>query len=128
MHSSLWRLTVHDEFSSAHALRHYHGKCESLHGHNYTVELTVEGRTLTHDTEFLVDFSVLKDLLKEELARLDHTNLNDISPFDTINPTSENLARYLYQKIKQNLKDIPVHLYSVTVGETSRQSATYKEE
>lgn len=128
MPTSLWRLTVREEFSSAHALRHYQGKCESLHGHNYSVEMTVEGRTLTQNTEFVADFTTLKKILREELTKLDHKNLNDLSPFDTVNPTSENLARYLYQKLKQNLKDIPVRLYSVTVGETARQSATYMEE
>ena len=60
MSKSLWRLTVRGEFASAHALRHYQGKCESLHGHNYSVEMVVEGETLTPDTELVVDFTVLK--------------------------------------------------------------------
>ena len=127
MPASLWRLTIREEFAAAHALRHYQGKCETLHGHNYAVEMIVEGRTLTPDTELVVDFTLLKKELRSELALLDHQNLNELSPFDTVNPSSENLARYLYQKLKQRLKDMPVHMYSMSVGETARQSATYME-
>ena len=127
MPASLWRLTIREEFAAAPALRHYQGKCETLHGHNYAVEMIVEGRTLTPDTELVVDFTLLKKELRSELALLDHQNLNELSPFDTVNPSSENLARYLYQKLKQRLKDMPVHMYSMSVGETARQSATYME-
>ena len=127
MSRSLWRLTVRGEFASAHALRHYQGKCESLHGHNYGVEMVVEGETLTADTELVVDFSVLKKELRAELALIDHVNLNEYAPFDSINPSSENLARYLYRQMKDRLKDMPVRLYSMTVAETAIQSATYME-
>jgi 6-pyruvoyltetrahydropterin/6-carboxytetrahydropterin synthase len=124
---SLWRLTIRGEFAAAHALRHYQGKCEALHGHNYSVEMIVEGKTLTKDTELIVDFSLLKKELRAELAEIDHVCLNEIPPFDTINPSSENLARYLYLKMKNRLKDMPLTMYSMTVGETAQQSATYQE-
>ena len=127
MSKSLWRLTVRGEFASAHALRHYQGKCESLHGHNYSVEMVVEGETLTPDTELVVDFTVLKKELRAELGLIDHVNLNEYSPFDTVNPSSENLARYIYRNMKARLADMPVRLYSLTVGETAMQSATYME-
>ena len=127
MSRSLWRLTVRGEFASAHALRHYQGKCESLHGHNYAVEMVVEGETLTPDTELVVDFSILKKELRTELGLIDHVNLNEYPPFDTINPSSENLARYLYHRMKVRLSEMPVRLYSLTVGETAMQSATYME-
>ena len=127
MSRSLWRLTVRGEFASAHALRHYQGKCESLHGHNYAVEMVVEGETLTHDTELVVDFTVLKKELRAELALIDHVNLNEYPPFDTVNPSSENLARYLYRNMKVRLAAMPIRLYSLTVGETAMQSATYME-
>ncbi len=123
----LWQLTVRGEFSSAHALRHYQGKCENMHGHNYAVEVSVEGGRLTPDTELLMDFSVLKALLKEELDRLDHADLNLVPPFDAINPSSENLARYLWQRLAPRLADTPARLHSVTVSEKSAQSATYRE-
>jgi len=128
MKKALWRLTIREEFASAHALRHYQGQCESLHGHNYSVEMVVQGETLTPDTELVVDFTVLKKELREELALIDHRYLNEYPPFDHINPSSENLARHLYQKLKLRLKDMPVTLYSMTVGETARQSATYMEQ
>ena len=127
MSRSIWRLTVRGEFASAHALRHYQGKCESLHGHNYAVEMVVEGETLTPDTELVVDFSILKKELRTELGLIDHVNLNEYPPFDTVNPSSENLARYLYRKMKVRLSEMPVRLYSLTVGETAMQSATYME-
>ena len=127
MSKSLWRLTVRGEFASAHALRHYQGKCESLHGHNYSVEMVVEGETLTLDTELVVDFTGLKKELRTELALIDHVNLNEYPPFDTVNPSSENLARYIYRNMKARLAEMPIRLYSVTVGETAMQSATYME-
>ena len=127
MSRSLWRLTVRGEFASAHALRHYQGKCESLHGHNSSVEMVVEGETLTPDTELVVDFTVLKKELRAELALIDHVNLNEYPPFDTVNPSSENLARYLYRNMKVRLAAMPIRLYSLTVGETAMQSATYME-
>ena len=127
MSRSLWRLTVRGEFASAHALRHYQGKCESLHGHNYSVEMVVEGETLTPDTELVVDFTVLKKELRAELALIDHVNLNEYPPFDTVNPSSENLAHYLYRNMKVRLAAMPIRLYSLTVGETAMQSATYME-
>ena len=127
MSHALWRLTVRGEFASAHALRHYQGKCESLHGHNYSVEMVVEGETLTEDTELVVDFTVLKKELRAELALIDHVNLNEFPPFDTVNPSSENLARYLYRNMKRRLAEMPIRLYSLTVGETTMQSATYME-
>lgn len=127
MKRSVWRLTIRGEFASAHALRHYQGKCESLHGHNYAVEMVVEGETLTPDTELVVDFTVLKKELRAELASIDHVNLNELPPFDAINPSSENLARYLFQRMKERLAAMPVRMYSMTVGETAVQSATYME-
>ena len=127
MARSLWQLTVREGFSSAHALRHYQGKCENLHGHNYLAEIVVEGENLTKDTELVTDFSVLKKILREELAKIDHCNLNEVSPFDTINPSSENIARYLWQRIYPRLQEYPVTLYSVSISEKSAQTATYRE-
>ena len=82
MSKKIWRLTVRDEISAGHALRHYEGKCERLHGHNFAVELTVEGDKLTENVELLLDFKVLKRALKEELALLDHQIINEVPPFD----------------------------------------------
>lgn len=127
MAKSVWKLTIRGDFAAAHALRHYQGKCEALHGHNYFVEMVVKGETLTEDTELVADFSELKKELRAELATLDHTYLNELPPFDTINPSSENLARYLYGRMKERLSALPVSMDSLTVGETPLQSATYQE-
>ena len=124
---SSWRLTVRAAFSAAHALRHYKGKCERLHGHNYNVEISVEGQSLTPDTGLLMDFGDLKSLLRSELAPLDHSFLNELPPFDQINPSSENLARHIWHGIAPKLPG-GVKLTSVTVSETPEQSATYSED
>lgn len=125
--ASLWRLTVRSEFSSSHALRHYQGKCESLHGHNFSVEATVEGDKLSKPVEYLVDFSYLKKALNTVLDSIDHKDLNSTPPFDVLNPTSENLARYIYQEMAPVIAEHGVRMYSVTVGEKSTQCATYLE-
>ena len=123
----LWRLAVRSEFSAAHALRNYRGKCEALHGHNFSVELVVEGESLQDGTELLVDFALLKARLNTVLEALDHSLLNASAPFDAINPTSENLARHIWQSLAQSMEEPGVRLHSVTVGEKAGQSATYLE-
>lgn len=123
----LWQLTVSDSFSAAHALRHYQGKCERLHGHNFTVDVTVEGEQLEADTEMLLDFTVIKGHLKAALAGLDHRELNATPPFDRQNPSSENLARHIYRLMAAALGTGPVRLVSVRVAEKPGQSATYRE-
>ena len=128
MSSAFWRLTVRSEFSAAHALRHYQGKCENLHGHNFSVEAVVQGGVLTPDTELLVDFSLVKGDLKSVLDGLDHRVLNETPPFDRINPSSENLSRHIYQRLAPLAAKRGVRLHSVTVGEKAAQSATYFED
>lgn len=129
----IWRLTVRDEFSAGHALRHYEGKCERLHGHNFAVELTVEGERLETGTEILLDFKLLKQTLKAALEELDHRILNEVPPFDGINPSSENLSRHIWQQVARLLAAHPhpqvraVRVYSVSVSEKGAQTATYLE-
>ena len=127
MVKSIWRLAVRSEFAAAHALRHYKGKCESIHGHNFSVEAVVEGDTLTRDTELLADFSDLKRDLKAVLDTLDHKDLNTSPPFDVINPSSENLARYIYRALEPHVLARGVRMHAVTVSERGPQSATYME-
>lgn len=128
MKKSVWYLTVRGEFSAAHALRHYQGKCENMHGHNYGAELTVRGEKLSSDTELAMDFSEMKKIFREVLDQLDHHILNETPPFDVINPSSENLARYIWKQLEPRLAHSSVELYSVTVSEKNAQSATYREE
>ncbi|ABM28733.1 6-carboxytetrahydropterin synthase QueD [Nitratidesulfovibrio vulgaris] len=127
MGKPVWRLTVRSEFCASHALRHYEGKCENLHGHNFAVEAVVEGDRLSPGTEIVLDFKVLKGELNTVLDLLDHHNLNEVPPFDTINPSSENLARFIYTALAPRLAPHGVRMHAVTVSEKAAQSATYME-
>ena len=127
MTQPIWRLAVLSEFAAAHALRHYKGKCESIHGHNFSVEAVMEGDTLTEDTELLADFSDLKRDLAAVLDTLDHKDLNTTPPFDVINPSSENLARHIYRELAPRVAERGVRMHAVTVSERGPQSATYME-
>lgn len=122
----MYELTTEREFSAAHCLRGYQGACARLHGHNYRVLVTVRGEQLD-ELGMLVDFGDLGDVCAEVLDELDHANLNDIAPFDRINPTSENLARYIYERIAGRLPE-QVRLSAVTVYESARSWARYSED
>ncbi|MFN3406518.1 MAG: 6-carboxytetrahydropterin synthase QueD [Caldimicrobium sp.] len=123
----MYRLKVKDTFSSAHFLRNYQGACENLHGHNWTVELIVEGEKL-NDIEILIDFKELKGILKEVLEELDHRLINELPYFQEKNPSSENLAYFIFQRVREKLTTYPhIKVKEVTVYETERASATYSE-
>jgi len=123
----VFRLTVIDSFASAHQLREYEGQCENLHGHNWRVEIVVEGREL-NPQGLLLDFKDLKRTLKGILDELDHTFLNEHPYFKDRNPTSENLAFYIFREMEGALKTYPgVRVKSVTVWESDRAGATYSE-
>ncbi|MGH9355608.1 MAG: 6-carboxytetrahydropterin synthase QueD, partial [Terriglobia bacterium] len=111
-------------FSAGHALRHYKGKCENVHGHNYRVRVTVAGENLDQ-AGLLVDFSDLKTDLRCIADCFDHQFLNDLEPFDKINPSAENLAKYFHDFIAARLQLRGIQLRSVTVWETDSSSATY---
>jgi len=127
MGSGRWRLTVREEFSASHQLRQYQGKCEAMHGHNFGVEVSIEGERTDERTGMLLDFKVLKDVTREAVGLLDHKHLNDLEPFTSENPSSEHLARFLFREIEQRLTGYAVRLCEVTVAEKSSQSATYFE-
>ena len=122
----MYRLTVRDEFSAAHFIEEYPGKCERVHGHNWRVEVTVCTQQL-NELGLAIDFRVMKQVLKAVLERLDHYNLNQVEPFNTINPTSENLAKYILQEFRKLITAEGIEVASVTVWENDRSSATYSE-
>ncbi|MBG0791139.1 MAG: 6-carboxytetrahydropterin synthase QueD [Desulfovibrionaceae bacterium] len=122
-----WRLTITQDFSSSHQLRNYGGKCENMHGHNFGVEVAVEGDRLDERVEYLVDFKEIKRRTKDVLDRLDHKHLNDVPPFTEINPSSENLARFIYRELAGNMPE-NVRLAEVSVSEKDSSKATYWEE
>ena len=92
-----WTLEVQEEFSASHQLRNYGGKCERMHGHNFGVRVVVEGEELAPDTGLLIDFKVLKTKLRDVLTVLDHRHLNEVPPFDDCNPSSENIALFIFK-------------------------------
>ena len=119
----MYQLHIETHFSSAHNLRGYQGKCEKLHGHNYIVEVEVSGDELD-GTGILADFKVIKKLCKKVTERLDHGYLNEIEPFDRINPTTENIARHLCEAIQDELP-AGLRATSVTCWESEKCGAKY---
>jgi 6-pyruvoyltetrahydropterin/6-carboxytetrahydropterin synthase len=118
----MYSLKVEGTFSSAHNLRGYKGKCEDLHGHNWRVEISVKSKDLDH-IGMVLDFKYLKNKLNVVLEKMDHKYLNKLIFFKKINPTSENIAKYIYNELKTRI----ALLKSVTVWENSTSSATYEE-
>jgi 6-pyruvoyltetrahydropterin/6-carboxytetrahydropterin synthase len=122
----MFEVTVEETFAAGHALRNYHGKCESLHGHNYRIQATLQGAELD-STGLLVDFVQVKKLMQTVVDRLDHQFLNDLTPFDKLNPSAENIAKYFYDEISGGLNhDSRVTLHRIRIWETDTTSATYR--
>jgi 6-pyruvoyltetrahydropterin/6-carboxytetrahydropterin synthase len=122
----VYELTIKASFSAAHSLRDYEGPCSRLHGHNWAIEVAVSGEAL-QPNGILVDFAEVKKAASEILSRLDHTNLNETPPFDKINPTSENLARWLYQQMGQRVSVGGLKITRVNVREAETSCASYFE-
>ncbi len=122
----MYKISVEQHFDAAHALRGYEGKCESLHGHRFKVVVKVKASKLD-DIGLAYDFIELKGKLKAILEQFDHTSLNDVPPFDKINPSSENIASTIYNELKPELKDAPVTLSSVEVWESPESGVEYRE-
>jgi 6-pyruvoyltetrahydropterin/6-carboxytetrahydropterin synthase len=121
----MYRLKVSAGFAAAHYLREYKGKCENLHGHNWKVEATVSSPTLD-GCGMVIDFGELKRILGELVAGLDHRCLNEHPDFQVMNPTSENLARYLAGALAAALAGRPLRVDSVAVEETAGSIAVYE--
>jgi 6-pyruvoyltetrahydropterin/6-carboxytetrahydropterin synthase len=121
----MYEVTVEETFAAGHALRNYQGKCENLHGHNYRIQVTLQGAELD-SIGLLVDFVQVKKLLQTVVDRLDHQFLNDLAPFDKLNPSAENIARYFYDEIRAGLNHGGrVTLRQIKIWETDTTSATY---
>ena len=118
----MFEIKVKATFSSAHNLRNYRGKCEHLHGHNWNVEAVFAYKSLDADG-MAIDFREAKSVLKDSVEDLDHSYLNDLSSFKKVNPTSENIAKFIYDRIEKRNKRIK----SVSVWENENSCATYSE-
>jgi 6-pyruvoyltetrahydropterin/6-carboxytetrahydropterin synthase len=123
----MFEVSVDETFSAGHALRGYKGKCENPHGHNYKVRVTLEGEQLD-SIGLLYDFVHLKQILHTLIGAMDHRYLNDQAPFDAINPSAENIAKYIYDGSVEKMRELqhPPRISSITVWETDTTSATYR--
>ena len=121
----MFEITVEKHFEAAHYLRGYKGKCENVHGHRYKVVVKIEAGKL-NDIGLAYDFTDLKRHLKDILDRYDHTCLNDIKPFDKINPSAENIAAAIFKELKKKLAAAPVKLTAVEAWESPEQGVSYK--
>jgi len=121
----MYEIEIIAGFSAAHLLREYKGKCEHLHGHNYKVYVTVQAESVGHGG-MVMDFGDLKRITAAVLEPLDHAFLNEIAPFDTMEPSAENIASYLFQQIASKLPDQGGKLSSVAVCESDTAKATFR--
>ena len=121
----MYEVSVEQHFDAAHYLREYQGKCESLHGHRFRVILKVQSSKL-NKIGLAYDFTELKKQLASVLSRFDHTCLNDVPPFNKINPSSENIAAIIYKEVKAKLAGSPVNMSCVEVWESPESWITYR--
>ncbi len=123
----MFEVTVEAGFSSGHYLRNYRGKCENPHGHNYKVLVTLAGEELD-GAGLLLDFKLLKQVVRPVVERLDHQMINDLEPFTTLNPSAENLARYFFEQTSARLEEMTagrVRVKDCTLYETDTSFARY---
>ena len=120
----MFELNVEDEFASAHFLRKYKGKCERMHGHNYRVQVSIKAEKL-NKIGLAIDFGEIKAELKKVMEILDHNVLDELPAFKKINPSAENIAKYIFDCLNKTLKRKNIRLAKVTVWETARASASY---
>jgi len=120
----MFKIKIISYFSGAHSLRNYKGKCESLHGHNWKVETVVKSNKLDK-AGMVMDFSHLKEITNDILNKLDHQYLNELDYFKSHNPSSEELARYIFERLKEPVAQKGCVLEEVSVWETESSCATY---
>jgi 6-pyruvoyltetrahydropterin/6-carboxytetrahydropterin synthase len=119
-------LKIVTDFASAHSLRDYPGDCSRLHGHNWQVEVMVSSQVLD-ESGIAIDFREIKKQTKAVVKRLDHQYLNEIEPFDVLNPTAENIAKYFFDEICILINDENIKVKEVLIWETPRSAVTYSE-
>jgi 6-pyruvoyltetrahydropterin/6-carboxytetrahydropterin synthase len=123
----MYELKIEDHFASAHNLREYEGECENLHGHNWKIEVVVRTKTLNR-IGLAIDFKELKELTSEIVDSLDHRYLNELPQFTKINPSSENIARYIYEELNKKLQETGTWVHKVTAWESEKACASYLED
>lgn len=125
--SSIYTLKILADFASAHTLRDYPGDCSRMHGHNWKIEVEVTATAL-NSHGMGMDFKTIKTATRKLAKTLDHRYLNDIPPFDTVNPTAENIAQYFYQSLSKTINIETAKISGVTLWETDRACVRYSED
>jgi 6-pyruvoyltetrahydropterin/6-carboxytetrahydropterin synthase len=120
----MYEIKILTQFAAAHRLEHFQGKCESLHGHNWKVEVSLVGERLDK-AGLLLDFGEVKARTQELLDEIDHQYLNELPPFQNQNPSSENLARYLFTRLSASLNREGLKISRVSVWESDSSCASY---
>ncbi len=123
----MFEVSVDEQFAAAHNLRNYKGKCENLHGHNYKVRITLAGPQLD-EVGLLYDFVHLKQVIQGVIRSLDHKYLNELKPFDVLNPSAENIAKHIYDETSKQMHETPngAGITRITVWESDVTAATYR--
>ena len=122
----MFEISVEETFAAGHALRGYHGKCENPHGHNYRLRITLRGPQLD-SAGLLYDFVHLKQVIHTVVEGVDHKFLNDQAPFDVLNPSAENIAKYFYEELTKQMRGTAngAAITRVDVWETDTTCASY---
>ena len=120
----MYEVTIIKSFSAAHLLSQIGGKCEELHGHNFKVEVKVAAPNL-NESGLLIDFRVVKKWLNEILDQMDHKHLNELPYFAGINPSAENIAKYIYSEMKLKAEQSEVKVACAKVWESENAAVTY---
>ncbi|BAW80097.1 6-pyruvoyl tetrahydrobiopterin synthase [Candidatus Nitrosoglobus terrae] len=125
--AAIYTLKILTDFASAHSLRNYPGECQRMHGHNWKLEVEVTAQVLDQQG-MAMDFKTVKGHARALCAQLDHRYLNEIPPFDRINPTAENLAAFFYHSLSKKINNGQVRVSAITLWETERACVRYTEE
>jgi 6-pyruvoyltetrahydropterin/6-carboxytetrahydropterin synthase len=120
----MYEVEIISSFAAAHSLRQYKGKCERLHGHNYRIHVTARASSTKSDG-MVIDFGILKSITNEIVEQLDHNFLNEIKPFDEIEPSAENIASFIFFEVERRLEGHAALLHSVAVWESDTSIARY---
>ncbi len=123
----MYEIIVESHFDVAHFLRGYRGKCENLHGHRYIIKVRLKTDVL-NEIGLAYDFTEVKKRLNVITEKYDHFSLNDIPPFDKINPSAENVAAVIFRDLKASLAGEPIKLSAVEAWETPQQGIVYTED
>jgi len=122
----IFEVKVISGFAAAHNLKNFRGKCENLHGHNWKIEVALRGTSL-EDNGILMDFGEVKQAVREAVEELDHKHLNELPFFEDNNPSSENIARFIFDRLAERLNSESRRIHSVSAWESADACATYME-